>query len=213
MLLVQHHDRPLDAQHLEGAVGRLARRAGQREVELAGFQHLDQRRRHRLDELDLDAGIALAEGDQRLGHEARRGRVDRPDPQHLARGERGLAHGAGRMLHLDEDALGFLEHDQAGPGHATCRVVRVKQADAEFIFQGADLAGKGRRREAEPLGRSAEMQLLRHRDETSQLPNIHGVPCSPLAYRCLRYLPVVAVMPNSGCAEKATLEQFIIFWQ
>ncbi len=109
------------------------------------------------------------------------GRRDERLPRHLAGGERGLPHGARSLLHLDQDALGFLQHDQARPCQRDLPRGAGQEIDAELVLERADLAGKCRGSHAEPLGRSAEMQLFCHRDETSQLPHIHGRPLFPVS--------------------------------
>jgi hypothetical protein len=126
----------------------------------------------RLRELDLDRRVLLGEAAENLGARLARGVGGESHPQRAA-----IA--AGRRRHLRRGAVGALDDL---PRVGKQQLARRRQVDlagraaeelaAELRLQGPDLRREGRLRDVQPLGRAAEVQLLRDCEEGAQVPKL-----------------------------------------
>jgi hypothetical protein len=78
-----------------------------------------------------------------------------------------------RTLHLRESPPRLLEERSAGVCQKDAALGAVEELYADFFLQLADLQTQGWLRYAQSLRGSAEMQLLGHRHEISQMPEFH----------------------------------------
>lgn len=91
--------------------------------------------------------------------------VSRPSPPGPAYGRR----------HRGERGVALPQQRLARFGQLHRAVVALQQPHPEAAFEPLDRPRQRRLRDAEPLGRPPEVQLLCHRHEIGQLPRLHGV--------------------------------------
>ncbi len=122
--------------------------------------------------LDVDgvggAGETVEDGGQQSAVAARlqrdgeaAGAVSGPPGRVLRRGQGG------------EGPASLVEKGRAGAGQEDVTAGAVQQADAEPVFEPLHRAGQRGLGDAEPVGGTAEVPFLGHRDEVGQLARIH----------------------------------------
>ena len=121
-----------------------------------------------LDLVDDQAGVAGLDLVQDLGHGVVAG-VDDGDAERGG-GARGAAGGVGGALHVGEDLPGLDQEHGAGGGQRDVVGAALEEADAELALEPLDLLAQRGLDDVLPLGRPAEVQLLRQRHEIAKLP-------------------------------------------
>ncbi|MDT7648582.1 MAG: hypothetical protein QOC75_5582 [Pseudonocardiales bacterium] len=130
---------------------------------------------------DLGPGVLQLDGE--LGHQVGEcpEYLVQPVTQPLAGthsdGHRGqLGHRRAGPLRRTEGGSGLGQEPFAGGGQPDVAGRAVEQLDAELALQPADLLADRGLNDGQPLGGPPEVQLLGHRDEVAQLPQLHALP-------------------------------------
>jgi hypothetical protein len=143
------------------------------DVDLPGVELLDVQHRGAQAQRELDLRVAsTVSGDDLAGHPARqRPSEAHPQPTPLSGADR--AGDRRGLLGAGQELARLLEQGTPGRGQSDDAAISLEQRHAEFGFQRADLLADARLGEMQPVGRAAEVKLLRHRHERPQLPELH----------------------------------------
>ncbi len=157
-------------QRLEAQVGRNVDLIGQRRVERAGSQPLEQRRLIALRLAEFDLGVGFGEAPAQGGQKHLRDRLDAADGQGAADTSRDLVgqivqprRGLKRRPRLDHHPPARLGQGQA------LRMAAHEQLQAELLFKLGDRGRDGRRRDIHTLGCDGNRPGLSDRDEVFEL--------------------------------------------
>ncbi len=78
-----------------------------------------------------------------------------------------------------EHLPGIREEPVAGLGEPYHSGGAGEQLRSQLVFQSAELLAHRGLHDVQPLGGTAEVELLRHGEEVAQLANFHGSPAPP----------------------------------
>lgn len=122
-----------------------------------------------------NAGITVPEGHDRRRDDAVPGRdLDEAELENARFAPRHGLRFADRMAKVGQDLAAMREKGPAGDGKLHPTRQPVEQGHPEFGLQQLDLPAERRLGDADTLGGAAEMLLLGHGDEISDLSQIHG---------------------------------------
>lgn len=172
---------PEDESELGGQLAR--RRPGKGPVQAAGQQRLPLGGGREVRQVNLDAGMGLAELLENLHELFVEQGADEGQTQSGGFSGRQAAHSGGGGIELSEDLPGVLPVEfpgrtqRDGPGGAD------EELDAQFGLEGLDVPGQGRLAQVQPAGRPGEVGFLGHGQETLQFDErdpIHALMASIL---------------------------------
>ena len=118
--------------------------------------------------MDDQAGVAGLDLVQDLRHRVVAG-VDDADAQRRG-GGRGVPGGVRGAVRVRQDLPRLDQEHRPGTGQRDMVRAALQQAHAELTLQPLHLLAERRLHDVLPLGRPAEVQLLRQRHEVAQLP-------------------------------------------
>lgn len=150
------------------------RRAEKTQIDAVTGQliHLCQRRTH-FGQLKPNAGMLSTERRKHRRQKPDQCRINPADPEPV---EPAMCGGAGEVdcyIKALQHSSAFLQKHRTRLGQADMPGCAEKQGKAQFFFQVADLGRQRRLRKSDTFRSAAEVQFLRYRDETSDLPEIH----------------------------------------
>ena len=172
--LRQHRDERLAADDLDGELALADRRAQQPEVERAGEQSLDLRRRQELaSQVEHDAGQRAAQRGGHLREERVRRRAGEPDREAPELAARRAPRVLGGAVDRGEDLACPREQDLAGGRELDAARRAVQQRHAELGLEPPDLLRERRLGHVQALGGAAEVAFLGDGDERAQEADLH----------------------------------------
>ena len=152
----------------------LDRRANEPDVDHSGAHQAQLLRGRALVQLDLDVGSRRAESLHDPGHDREQRRADEVDAQVAGLAGVDPARGGDRAVELAQQLTGVAQERLPGGRELHPAAGPRQQLAAELFLQRADLLAEWRLGDVQPRGGAAEVQLLRDRDEISQLAQFHG---------------------------------------
>ena len=151
---------------------RRAREAGQREVEPARADAVEQRVRRVLQEGDLDARVLGVEAGERVGKPAADGR-HHPDGDAAADQARQLVGGGADARGAGEGGAREGQHRPPGRGRRDGPGPAVEQRLAELGLEPPHLRADAGLGDVLTRGGAREARLLGHRDDVGELAQLH----------------------------------------
>ncbi|MNO94606.1 hypothetical protein D3C76_862270 [compost metagenome] len=117
--------------------------------------------------------LCPAQAFEQLRHQARSHGLQHADGQSTQRLALEVAHGLVGSLQAVEQRQGVVVQGVGGQGRQQALVAALEQAQVEAVLQLADLLGKRRLGQRQTLGGAAHVAFFIHRDEITQLAEIH----------------------------------------
>ena len=161
-------DEPLaqDRPRLDGRI--VDRETHKAHIEVAAHQRRDLCRGGHVAHPELDARQRRTKPQQEVREQLNR-REAEADPQHAQLSPHGAARGVERRRRLLQQLYGARQQHLSRRRQLHLPVAAQHQRATDRVLQPLDLLGQRRLGDVESIGRPAEMQLLRQRDERAQL--------------------------------------------
>ena len=176
MALRQHRDERLAADDLDRELALAHGRAQEAEVERAGEQALDLRRREQLAaQVEHDAGQRAAQGGRHLREQRVRRRAGEPDREAPELAARRAQRVLGGAVDRGEDLARPHEQDLARRRELDAARRAVQQRHAELGLEPPDLLRERRLGHVQALGGAAEVAFLGDGDERAQEADLHAL--------------------------------------
>jgi hypothetical protein len=149
-----------------------------RDLEVPLDQLLLELARARIDDLELDAGVAALHTADEVDELVRRDRAHHPE---LQRGFLQLDEVEGlapRLARLAVDLLEIGLHHAPELGQVRVRALAMEQRPAELALEELDRPRQRGLRHVAALGGAREVELVRDGEEVADLVHLHGIPLS-----------------------------------
>ena len=157
--------------HVQPRIGHRERR--QPEVGDARRQRADLVARRALAQLDVDLGMQRAEALDDAGDERQQRRAGEAHAQQAGLAVVDAPRVAPRPVEIAEDRPRVAQERLARGRHLHPAARARQQLAPELLLQQPDLVAQRRLGHVQPRGGPAEVQLLRHGHEISELPELH----------------------------------------